>query len=329
MKKIKISITHGNAYEIPADIIVLKYAQALYGLDKGIVNQLADKGLTIRNRLPAQGRSYLTESHQVTNARNILFIGTPPLIHFRYREIRTFGGNVLSTLADVDPAAEVILLTTHGAGFGLDETEAFESLLAGLLDSISKEQHPKNLNEIIFAEQDRGRAERLKIVLNRIFPENIIKDHKTRTINNKTLTNAAAEMLQMAGHKSSSKRNVFVAMPFAEEFDDHFHYGIQGAVNASGYLCERADLSSFTGDVMEWVKSRISSADFIIADLTTANPNVYLEIGYAWGLNKKTILLIKDPKDLRFNTQGQRCLSYSSIKEMETKLRNEISALTI
>ena len=70
-------------------------------------------------------------------------------------------------------------------------------------------------------------------------------------------------------------------MPFAEEYGDRFQYGIQGPANAAGYLCERADLASFTGDVIAWVKDRIGSAALVIADLTAANPNVYLEVGYA------------------------------------------------
>jgi len=120
-----------------------------------------------------------------------------------------------------------------------------------------------------------------------------------------------------------------VAMPFAPEFDDCYHYGIQGAVNSCGYLCERADLSSFTGDVMDFVKERISSSHFVIADLTSANPNVYLEVGYAWGQNKKTVLLIKDTKELKFDTRGQRCLPYTSIKDLETKLKTELDNLKL
>ncbi len=65
-------------------------------------------------------------------------------------------------------------------------------------------------------------------------------------------------------------------MPFDESMDDLFHYGIQGAVKASGFLCERADFVSFTGDVMNWVKRRIEGATLVVADLSTSNPNVYL-----------------------------------------------------
>ncbi len=145
----------------------------------------------------------------------------------------------------------------------------------------------------------------------------------------KSLKENSAEILRSAGYNSDSKKRIFVAMPFAPEFDDCFHYGIQGAVNSSGYLCERADLQSFTGDVMEFVKQRIATSDFVIADLTTANANVYLEVGYAWGLNKKTILLIKDTKELKFDTRGQRCLAYTTIKDLETKLKSELTNLNL
>ncbi len=118
-------------------------------------------------------------------------------------------------------------------------------------------------------------------------------------------------------------------MPFTEEMDDVFHYGIQGAVNAAGYLCERADLSSFTGDIMNWVKKRISTASLVIADLSTANPNVYLEVGYAWGCGKSTVLLVRDPVDLKFDVTGQRCLVYKKIKDLEAALRKELKSLHI
>ena len=116
-------------------------------------------------------------------------------------------------------------------------------------------------------------------------------------------------------------------MPFASEFDDIFYYGIQGAVNEAGYLCERADLESFTGDVMEWVKKKIESADFVIADLTNANANVYLEVGYAWGRNIPSILLVQQSDDLKFDVRGQRCLVYNRIQDLELKLTKELKSL--
>ena len=78
---------------------------------------------------------------------------------------------------------------------------------------------------------------------------------------------------------------------------------------------------------MEWVKKRISQATLLIADLTHASPNVYLEVGYAWGLKKPTILLVQNVGELKFDIKGQRCLVYKKVSELEDKLCQELKNL--
>jgi hypothetical protein len=78
---------------------------------------------------------------------------------------------------------------------------------------------------------------------------------------------------------------------------------------------------------MDWVKTRISSAQLVVADLSSKNPNVYLEVGYAWGCKVPTVLLAKDPADLTFDVRGQRCILYKSIKALEDSLRKELQGL--
>ncbi len=327
MDGIKVSVLHGDASQIKADSLVLKYAQATYGLDRDIEREFEKLQEPITDRLPKIGGYYFTESKKITSTKNIIFIGVPILRRFGYKEIREFGRKALVSLASCDPSIKKVLMTIHGPGYGLDEIEAFESQLAGILDSISSGDIPDNLSEIVFVERSEGRAFRLQNVLNGLFPTLEIPTQKSGGI--KQLTESSAETLRAAGYGSNSKKKIFVAMPFAAEFDDSFHYGIQGAVNSCGYLCERADLQSFTGDVMDFVKERIATSDFVIADLTTANPNVYLEVGYAWGLKKKTVLLVKDPQELKFDARGQRCLPYTSIKDLETKLKKELTNLKL
>jgi hypothetical protein len=93
-------------------------------------------------------------------------------------------------------------------------------------------------------------------------------------------------------------------------------------------LCERADLATFTGDVIAWVKERIDSASLLVADLSTANPNVYLEVGYAWGRGIPTVLVARDTADLGFDVRGQRCLVYNnSIRKLEDFLTKELKRL--
>jgi hypothetical protein len=138
---------------------------------------------------------------------------------------------------------------------------------------------------------------------------------------------ARTERLRAAGYASDAKSHVFVVMPFKNEMDDTYHYGIQGAVRAAGFLCERADLSTFAGDVIQWVQHRIRTSSLVIADLTEANPNVYLEVGYAWGRGVPVVLLVQSTDHLKFDVRGQRCLVYNSIRELEESLRTEFQNL--
>jgi hypothetical protein len=121
---------------------------------------------------------------------------------------------------------------------------------------------------------------------------------------------------------------VFVAMPFSEgEMEDVFGFGIQGPVHEAGLLCERVDMSTFTGDILQRIRERIDSSRLVIADLTGANPNVYLEVGYAWGRDRPTLLLARQGTDLKFDVRGHRCLMYRSITQLSAQLRNDLSAL--
>jgi len=103
--------------------------------------------------------------------------------------------------------------------------------------------------------------------------------------------------------------------------------GISGAVNAAGLLAERADKEAFTGDVMAWVTSRISSAQLVVADLSRAKPNVYLEVGYAWAVGIPTVLVIAKAEKPQFNLQGHTHIKYTSIKDLEQKLTAKLRAL--
>ena len=116
-------------------------------------------------------------------------------------------------------------------------------------------------------------------------------------------------------------------MPFVPEMEDVFYYGIQGPVQRWGRLCERVDQAVFSGDILTRILSRIESADAVIADLTGQNANVYLEVGYAWARGRPTVLLVQDVNELKFDVQGQRCIIYDSIRDLESKLERELGHL--
>jgi hypothetical protein len=264
-----IRVLQGDALEIAADVLVLKYAQALYGVDNLVVHRLEATGPAVRGTLPKPDEFRLINTGGYLAAKSVLFVGVVSLGAFEYETIREFSKRALIWLAGAKPAPAHIAFTLHGVGFGLDESEAFRAELAGILDAVETGDCPSGILVTII-ERDTGRARRLQTLLDAILPRHTAKP----TIAERAIATAQTEQLQSAGALSRTKPHIFVAMPFAPEFDDHFHYGIQQAVNAAGYLCERADLATFTGDVITWVKERIDSARLLVADLSTASPNV-------------------------------------------------------
>lgn len=323
-----MAVVCADALSFQADVLALKHAQGLFGVDAAVADVLfggAEAG-TIRKALPKLGHHKIVASAKKLGVEKVLYVGVKPLFEFDYQGIREFARLVLEILSQEVPHARHVALTLHGAGYGLDVTEAFESEVAGLLDAVNSKEFPNSLERISIVERDPERADRLAEILRAILPTGLIGGGKGGAM--REVEEGSRERLRSVGYASASKPYIFVAMPFADEFNDTFHYGISGAVNAAGFLCERADLSAFTGDVMDWVTKRIAGAVLVVADLSTANPNVYLEVGYAWGLGKPTVLLVRDTVDLKFDVKSQRCLVYNkSIKSLETLLRKELEEL--
>jgi len=66
--------------------------------------------------------------------------------------------------------------------------------------------------------------------------------------------------------------------------------------------------------VFEQIREVLNEADFVIADLTDANPNVMWEVGFAQALNKPVLLLVKDSDSMKvpFNVSGYLLHAYPS-----------------
>ena len=134
--RVDIRIVEGDALDIVADVLVLKYAQALYGVDELAVDKLDAKGEGVRRRLPEARRRQTDRRPRASRCEKVLFVGVVKLRAFGYEEIREFAHRAMMSLADALPSTSHVALTLHGAGYGLDEAEAFRSELAGLLEAI-------------------------------------------------------------------------------------------------------------------------------------------------------------------------------------------------
>ena len=257
----------------------------------------------------------------------------PSLVEFKYQEIREFGSSVVRILAEKAPTCRHLAMTLHGPNYGLDEVEALLSLLNGCIGEVAK-RPPPNLQRVSIVERDAAgsagsveRSRRRRHTIRRLPVKEAERGWLVQLGGAAGLVGASPHELSRLPGAASDKPHIFVAMPFAEAFNDLFEYGIQRPVRDLGLLCERVDEQVFTGDVLERVKSQIEASTAIIAVSTGANPNVYLEVGYAWGKGRPTILITDDAEAPRFDLRGQRYLKYRRIKDVEETLtRNSNSS---
>ena len=110
-------------------------------------------------------------------------------------------------------------------------------------------------------------------------------------------------------------KNIFVLMPFVDEFDDVYlvvHDAVRVTQDAIGQRlrCFRADDISKPGRITEQIMESIRDADLLIADLSGNNPNVMYELGYGHALCKPTIIINQEVSSSPFDVKDFRQIVY-------------------
>jgi nucleoside 2-deoxyribosyltransferase len=96
----------------------------------------------------------------------------------------------------------------------------------------------------------------------------------------------------------------FVVMPFRAELNYFYLYLQKHLQDKHGLRVERGDHNVLTKALMDKVREQIVEADVLLGDVTSANPNVFYEIGLAHAYGKPVIFLTQDdpaatPVDVR------------------------------
>lgn len=318
----RIYVEETDVLDWPCDVLVFKYAQGFYGADEIVARRLMSRSHDYPDISPKPGKFVLLPAKGQVTAKSVLFVGVPELYKFDYKQIREFAVSSMKILSSELPGTQHIAMTMHGVGRGLDERESFLSQIGGLVDSFQSDAVPQFLERVTIVEKDPKRAERLRDILKENLPSRFVGE--TSGARRSVLSRPVKE----AGITSRAKPYVFVAMPFADEMEDVFELGIRPPADEAGYLCERGDTIAFTGDILSHIKARIDTAALVIADVTGGNANVYLEVGYAWGKDRPTLLLARRGEELKFDVQGQRCILYKNVTELKKSLKKDLGSMS-
>jgi hypothetical protein len=330
----------GDVVKVPSDLLLLKFAQEFYGADEVVASRLVGGGVCRQDELrPAPGDFVAVETKGIIAPNRVLFLGTPPLRSFNYSEMEVFARRAIEKIVDLRLPVRILTTTIHGTGYGLDGGEALQRLVRGFRDALSvyrsagiesitfltlREREERMLTAALHSAAigavdatagatEVGRGGPMRVPEARPSPKPSVEKR------------ASAPVAVSTEIPAVRKRRVFVAMPFSEEFQNVYEFGIYPAVRNCGLICERVDETHFTGDILARIRDSIEAADLVVADLTEGRPNVYLEVGYAWGRGVPVVFVAKKGEKLHFDVATHRCIFYGRftqfVRELEELIR--------
>jgi len=121
---------------------------------------------------------------------------------------------------------------------------------------------------------------------------------------------------------------VFVIMQFSGPFNEVYEHVIKEVCGARfGLDARRADDATGPGVIMADVINDMIEAEFVIAEITPTNPNVYYELGFAHAIGKPVIMLAnkKGLPQLPFDVAGARVLFYEDSIAGRSKFEEQLT----
>ena len=123
---------------------------------------------------------------------------------------------------------------------------------------------------------------------------------------------------------TNDKPFAFVLMPFDTDFDAVYDEIIKPALNKAGFEVDKADDIQHHGNILRQIIENIYRSTLIVADLTSANANVFYELGIAHKLGKPVIPITQRIDDVPFDLRSYRLLEYSSQLSGAEKARGSL-----
>ena len=147
---------------------------------------------------------------------------------------------------------------------------------------------------------------------------------KTQKLRNNNVVSFQAE------EKQGKKPFIFIAMPMPDGKErkkwDKLNKIIKNLASHRGAKAGRIDdfilknMKSKTNNFIENdIMREIDHSDIIVADVTEPKPNVYFELGYALGKNKKIIPIAKHGTHLPFDTRNIYTIFYENYDKNQVK----------
>jgi len=124
--------------------------------------------------------------------------------------------------------------------------------------------------------------------------------------------------------------NCFVIQPFDKggPFDKRYHEVLEPAIKDAGLEPYRVDEDPSTTILIDDIEKGIREAQVCLADITTNNPNIWYEVGFALANDKAVILICLDPRPdpFPFDIRHRHIIPYNLHSRSDfDKLKTEVA----
>jgi hypothetical protein len=143
-------------------------------------------------------------------------------------------------------------------------------------------------------------------------------------------------LIMSGSEKEDFMPTCFVIQPFdKDKFDKRFEDIFKPAIEAAGLTAYRVDKDYGVEIPIDSIEDGIRSSAICLADITTDNPNVWYELGFALALSKPTIMVCSEersgnkyPFDIQHrNIIGYQVGSSSDFQRLNNNIQLKIKAL--
>ncbi len=127
----------------------------------------------------------------------------------------------------------------------------------------------------------------------------------------------------------------FVIQPFDAKFDKRYMDVFKPAIEAAGLDAYRVDADPSVQVPIEAIEEGIRKADVCLAEITTDNPNVWYELGFAFASGRSVVMVCSEERTTKkypFDIQHRTIISYSpesssDFEKLKQNLTAKIAAL--
>lgn len=128
-------------------------------------------------------------------------------------------------------------------------------------------------------------------------------------------------------------RNCFVIQPFKEPYLKRFNDVYSPAITEAGLIPMRVDLNPGAKNLIEEIESGIKESELCFADISSDNPNIWYELGFAFAIGKNVVMTCEFGKreHFPFDISHKHIIQYKTesptdFNQLKTDIVSKINA---